>query len=534
MSRAPFEFRLSVLGLDEVNHVLPSSVSHVVSLIDPGTELPRFFQSLGNGRHLVIEVHDVLDSNEGKRAPTREDALALCRYADALDGGHMSHLIVHCHMGRSRSAAAAAILLVRLGYSPTEAFRHVRATRDPIWPNWTLLEHGDDVLDCGGELCQACRDVYWQIREAFPKWVEDPCPETIDNATLILPASSRGNVLGVTRENEYAPAIKSALALDHDTYKDLGEAQVRAQLQTFARSTKIDVDQDQLRVVLRGTDLGHHRADPHLTDNVRSLPAPVIDGDYAAFRARLHEYDLCMEDSWTGYFASRCLQSQMLPEEPVVFVHLDDHTDMMPTLLTLTPDGLRDPHTCQIFDPAKPADWESAIRSGAIGIGSFVTALYYLPQTVHVMHLNHVASSHYKRYAVVPRKVTQRLLPHAQFAGIGKQTRESIDQLGTYTGGADAAHLLRSVPQGRLIVHIDLDYFINDYNGNLGTKPAMSVDELRDNASKLMEKFFDELAPTSTMVERWIIATSPGFCSARHWDWLLNALSTYIKNQSID
>ncbi|MDX1557761.1 MAG: hypothetical protein ABJM11_11025 [Marinobacter sp.] len=326
-------------------------------------------------------------------------------------------------------------------------------------------------------------------------------------------------------------AIESALTLDRDAYRELGEVEVHDQLQVFARSTKITVDLDRLRLVLSGTDLGHHDADPHLADNAYSLPASVTEGEFARFHARLADYDLCMEDSWTGYFVSQCLAASNSPE-PLVMIHLDDHTDMMDTLLVLTPDGLIDPGACQPFNPARPADWPAAIRSGAVGIGSFVTALYYLPQPVHVLHLNNVADSRQKRSAVVSRSVAHPLLPNARFASIEKRTRQSADQLGTYVCSDDATRLLRSLPEGRLVVHIDLDYFINDYNGNLGAVPALSIDALRGRASERMETFFEALARTGAKVERWIIATSPGFCCAHHWNWLLNALNEYIKDGS--
>lgn len=192
MSHFSLNFRLSVLGLDEVNHTTTSNVSHIVSLVDPGTVLPYSKLTPGTGRHLILKVHDALDSTNGRRAPTREDALALRRYADALNNEQLTHLLVHCHMGRSRSAAAAAILLVRLGFSPTEAFTRVRAVRDPIWPNWTLIEHGDDVLGCGGELRHRCEVVYRQVQEAHPRWVEDPRPETIGSAATISQAFRQG------------------------------------------------------------------------------------------------------------------------------------------------------------------------------------------------------------------------------------------------------------------------------------------------------------------------------------------------------
>ncbi|SAL78512.1 dual specificity protein phosphatase family protein [Caballeronia telluris] len=184
MPRLPFDFQLSVLGLSEVNHAATKSASHVVSLVDPGTALPHAIASLDSGRRLLLEVYDALDSIEGRPAPDHEDANALCRFADTLNTTNLSHLLVHCHMGRSRSAAAAAIILVRLGYSPDDAFERVRAVRDPIWPNWTLLEHGDDVLVCNGALLHACRAVYRRVEQKFARWVNDPRPESLDAMPL--------------------------------------------------------------------------------------------------------------------------------------------------------------------------------------------------------------------------------------------------------------------------------------------------------------------------------------------------------------
>jgi predicted protein tyrosine phosphatase len=123
-------------------------------------------------------MHDALDSQNGLRAPRREDALALCRFADNINIADLSHLIIHCHMGRSRSAAAAAILFLRLKLeSPSTVFQRLLGVRNPIWPNYTFLEHGDAVLGCDGELLHACEILYEQMQQHFPKWVQDPRPE---------------------------------------------------------------------------------------------------------------------------------------------------------------------------------------------------------------------------------------------------------------------------------------------------------------------------------------------------------------------
>lgn len=181
MSDIQSQFSLSIIGLNEVSHGLINNTSYVVSLVDPGTVLPRSLELVNCERHLVLRMHDALDSADGRVAPTREDVLALCRYADKINHEQLSHLIVHCHMGRSRSAAAAVILLLRLGWcaSPSDAFKRVRAIRDPVWPNWTLLKHGDEVLGYRGELLRESEVLYKEVQKCFPKWVEDPRPENV-------------------------------------------------------------------------------------------------------------------------------------------------------------------------------------------------------------------------------------------------------------------------------------------------------------------------------------------------------------------
>jgi hypothetical protein len=65
--------------------------------------------------------------------------------------------------------------------SPPEALKRVRAVRDPIWPNATLLAHGDRLLGLGGSLIAACEEVYRDVTKKYPRWVADPHPA---NASL--------------------------------------------------------------------------------------------------------------------------------------------------------------------------------------------------------------------------------------------------------------------------------------------------------------------------------------------------------------
>jgi len=250
--------------------------------------------------------------------------------------------------------------------------------------------------------------------------------------------------------------------------------------------------------------------------------------DICSYRSSRNLFDLCLEDSWSGYFIAdhlRCLA----PQEDIVLIHLDDHTDMMPTLLARHGDDLMDLAAGRTFDPARREDWETAIRSGSVSIGNFLTPLYYSANNVHVLHLNNSPDSGYQPQYVSRESRRYDLIPTEVFAGVEKRGPGTGGHAGTYVGGADAASLLRSVPPGRVLVHIDLDYFINDFNGNVGQHREIADSDLVFAAWQKMNAFFDALNTFVPSVERWIIATSPGFCSARHWRWLLRELEVRIE-----
>lgn len=331
-----------------------------------------------------------------------------------------------------------------------------------------------------------------------------------------------------TNETRGSP-VEPNVSLDGDRFLELGLETVEKQLQDFARSTQIEIDQEELRLTLCGTNLEHHNADPYLNQTNSTLLSILNKNQYGEYRKKKPNYDLCMEDSWSGFFIAQCISTWKKPD-PIILLHLDDHTDMMDTLLLSTSEGLIDPGYNQLFNPAIPSHWLSAIQSGAIGIGSFVTALYYLPNVLHVLHLNHNPQRDYQIYSIAKRLAHHPLLPHAQFASIEKHDKAIENHLGTYKNSIDPEKLLQQIPNGRVIVHIDLDYFINDYNGNLGQTPELDIDAFQSRAEDRMDKFFNALADTNIAIERWIIATSPGFCSARHWDWILASLSERIKN----
>src|SRR5262249_11447205 len=73
-----------------------------------------------------------------------------------------AHLLVHCHMGISRSSAALALILARVrpDLSAPQLLKEVLRVRPHAWPNLRLIELGDAALARQGELIAALSAVY--------------------------------------------------------------------------------------------------------------------------------------------------------------------------------------------------------------------------------------------------------------------------------------------------------------------------------------------------------------------------------------
>ncbi len=307
-----------------------------------------------------------------------------------------------------------------------------------------------------------------------------------------------------------------------------GREKTESELRSIVRSVKFELLEQEGAFRILGPDMPYHNLDPYLSENLGKFKKDMDSSEIISYRSSRKFFDLCFEDSWSGYFVADELRNRN-QQEDLVFIHLDDHTDMMSTLLECSGDVLKDPTSDKTFDPTCKDDWESSIYSGCVGIGSFITPLYYSGKKVHVRHLNNFPSRDYNLNNVTRESIRYELIPDKEFAAIQKITSNWNNSAGTYLGGVSADKVLKDLPQGQLIVHIDLDYFINDFNGNDGTDFCVNNPDLRYKASKKMESFFDSLSKVTSSIDRWIIGTSPGFCSAYHWDWLLTQIEAKIE-----
>jgi len=164
----PFaRFEITVCGIDELATLRDRGVTHVLSLLDPGWPTPEAYDSFGRHRRLDLRFHDVIEPGEGWRAPEPDDVERLLAFGRELPPD-AAHLLVHCHMGISRSSAAMLLLLAqeRPDRSGVEALAEVVRIRHHAWPNLRIVELGDAMLNRGGELVAAA---YARYREVVMK-----------------------------------------------------------------------------------------------------------------------------------------------------------------------------------------------------------------------------------------------------------------------------------------------------------------------------------------------------------------------------
>lgn len=165
------DFRITVCGIAELAGHSALGVTHVLSILDPGAPDPDAFGAFGEHERLDLRFNDIIDEIRGMRAPEPEDVAALLRFGRDLMRESRAHLLVHCHMGVSRSTAAMALILAqaRPDRPALEAMAEVRRIRPRIWPNLRLIELGDAALGRKGDLVAAAIARYRHVIELRPE-----------------------------------------------------------------------------------------------------------------------------------------------------------------------------------------------------------------------------------------------------------------------------------------------------------------------------------------------------------------------------
>ena len=158
--------RLTICGIDELPTHRSHGVTHVLSVLDPEREDPTIFGNYDPHERTILRFHDVIEDKEGRPAPTKTDVEAILAYGETLIGSRMDrrdgHLLVHCHMGVSRSTAAMITLMAQCEPDRDEdsIFTTIREMRPIAWPNSVMIAYADELLGREGRLTAALQRHY--------------------------------------------------------------------------------------------------------------------------------------------------------------------------------------------------------------------------------------------------------------------------------------------------------------------------------------------------------------------------------------
>jgi predicted protein tyrosine phosphatase len=157
---------LTICGLDELGDHRARNVTHVLSILDPDWPEPEAFSAYDPHHRITLRFHDVIEPGPGYVLPAREHVEAILEFGRSMtteSGRGPSHLLVHCHMGISRSTAAMAILMAQSQPDTEERiFSRLLELRPQAWPNSLVIEFADDLLGCRGRLVTALTGLYAQ------------------------------------------------------------------------------------------------------------------------------------------------------------------------------------------------------------------------------------------------------------------------------------------------------------------------------------------------------------------------------------
>lgn len=159
----PFSL-LTVCGIEELEAHSARGVTHVLSIIDPDLPDPEVFGRFAEHRRTLLRFHDAIEPEPGIVLPRREDVEQILDYGRQLaaDEASEGHLLVHCHMGISRSTAAMMMILAQAHpeLAETDVAERLRAIRPIAWPNLVMVGFADEILGRKGRMVAAAARLY--------------------------------------------------------------------------------------------------------------------------------------------------------------------------------------------------------------------------------------------------------------------------------------------------------------------------------------------------------------------------------------
>ena len=230
-------------------------------------------------------------------------------------------------------------------------------------------------------------------------------------------------------------------------------------------------------------------------------------------------YDTWTLHSWSEWFA----RARHPQDAPLTILHVDDHRDLAAPRLFRRAGGLVDPITGMPFDFSLPDTVRSAVESGAVGMGSFLTPFLHWFPSADVRQLGQAPKVlGTTDYAIeLTNEVDEFLEPGAERPAVRLVASASGNGRGRYRITNDLARWVENVAPGPILLHVDMDYFNNRYDGDVDwhERPDVLDPDLED-VLRQVDRVAGALSGAGLVsrIEDAVIAFSPGFFPAEFWE----------------
>lgn len=230
-------------------------------------------------------------------------------------------------------------------------------------------------------------------------------------------------------------------------------------------------------------------------------------------------YDTWTLHSWSEWFAREGLEAG----ETLTILHADDHRDLGSPRLFRRNGIWHDPITGRPFEFDDPQSVRSAVESGAIGMGSFLTPVLHRFPDADVRQLGQAP----KVKTTVDYRIELAihtddfLEPGAERPAVRLEPTGDAPGPGRYRVTDDPEGWVEEVRPGPVLLHVDMDYFNNRYDGDGDWRDRKEVlDPDRENVLAAIDRMTSTLknAGLVSRIGDAVIAFSPGFFPAELWE----------------
>lgn len=244
--------------------------------------------------------------------------------------------------------------------------------------------------------------------------------------------------------------------------------------------------------------------------------------ELATARRRSGRVLTSLYDTWTLLAWSEWVERvQPVHNERITILHIDDHRDLMSPRLAIEEGGLVDLITSKPFNIRNSNSVRAACESGAVGMGSFLTPFLFEFTHCDVRHLCQPpkiqGTFDWSYRAAAEKDDLLRCDADRPAISLVESPRSGP---GHYRATNSLDDWLADIASGPILLHVDMDYFNNRYDGDGDWMDRMGR---HDPSLEAVLAHIDEVSATMDRfglidrIENAAVAFSPGFFPSEMW-----------------